>query len=114
MSSDGNIGPRRIRRHLWIGGPLLIAGSVASFLDRSYLGQVVAFFGFLSVFQALDRTSVSLAARGARDLGEGVEGLGSAEEMAEFRARARKIYLRTFVATLGLLLAGRAWLAWRP
>ena len=56
MDQACNIGSRGIKRRLWLGAPLVVIGVVASFLDRSFLGQVVAFFGFLSVFQAMDGT----------------------------------------------------------
>lgn len=59
MSDAGqvcNINVRGRKKRLILGVPLLVIGVVASFWSKSFLGQVVAFFGFLSVFQALDGT----------------------------------------------------------
>lgn len=56
MEKACNIGSRGIRRRFWLGVPLIAIGVVASFLDRSFFGQVIAFFGFLSFFQAQDGT----------------------------------------------------------
>lgn len=56
MERACNIGTKGIRRRFWLGVVLIVVGVLASFLDRSYLGQVVAFFGFLSFFQAQDGT----------------------------------------------------------
>jgi hypothetical protein len=51
-----NINPAGQKKRLVLGIPLVVIGTIASFVDRSFLGQVVAFFGFLSLFQALDGT----------------------------------------------------------
>ncbi len=112
--SEGNIGAKGIHNRLVIGVPLLIAGAIASFLNPSFLGQVVAFFGFLGIFQARDRTCVALAARGARNLDGNQELLRDTESIEYFQGRARKVYLKTFFATLVLMLAGRAWLYFGP
>lgn len=56
MSTACNINTRGRRRRLYLGVPLLVVGTIASFMDRSFLWQVVAFFGFLSLFQALEGT----------------------------------------------------------
>ena len=56
MENARNIGPRGARRRLWLGVPLIVIGVVASFVDRSFFGQVIAFFGFLSYFQAQEGT----------------------------------------------------------
>jgi hypothetical protein len=105
-----NIGERGIRQRLWLGAILVIGGVIASFLDRSFWGQVVQFFGFLSFFQGVDGTCVAMATRGARETDEGREMLGTVEEIEFFRRRARAVYLKTFLATLGVMIAGRAWL----
>lgn len=47
-----NIAPRGRRRRRAIGMVLITAGVVWSFLDRNFLANVLAFFGFLSWFQA--------------------------------------------------------------
>ena len=56
MGEACNINVRGRKKRLILGVPLIVVGVVASFLSKSFLGQVVAFFGFLSVFQALDGT----------------------------------------------------------
>ena len=58
---------------------------------------------------------MALASRGARESEDGTRSLLSdADDVAFFRKQARRIYAKTFFATLFLLLAGRAWLYWRP
>lgn len=108
----GNIGDNGVRKRLMIGVPLLVIGVAASFLSRSFLGQVVVFFGFLSIYQALDRTCVALAARGGRSVDGQLITLQNTEMVEHFQKRARRIYFKTFFSTLGVLLAGRAWLHW--
>lgn len=110
MENACNIGSKGIRRRMWLGLALITVGVVASFLDRSFLGQVVAFFGFLSFFQAQEGTCVGLAARGARETDEGKVLIEDPALAEHFQRRSRKIYLKSFAATLGVLLAGRAWL----
>jgi hypothetical protein len=56
MPDACNINVRGRKKRLILGVPLIVVGVAASFLSKSFLGQVVAFFGFLSVFQALDGT----------------------------------------------------------
>ena len=56
MADACNINSRGRKKRLILGVPLIVIGVVASFWSKSYLGQVVAFFGFLSLFQALDGT----------------------------------------------------------
>lgn len=109
---NANIGEQGVRKRWMIGIPLLAIGVVASFVSKSFLGQVVAFFGFLSIYQALDRTCVALAARGGRSVEGRVLPLKDTETIEHFQKRARRIYIKTFFSTLGLLLAGRAWLHW--
>ena len=52
MANTCNIGNQGLRKRFWLGAPLVVIGVIASFVSRSYLGQVVVFFGFLSVYQA--------------------------------------------------------------
>ena len=92
--------------------PLLVVGIVGSFLHKSFLSQVVAFFGFLSLYQALDRTCVAHAARGTRSIDGQVMALRDTALVEYFQKRSRKIYIKTFFSTLILILAGRAWLHW--
>jgi hypothetical protein len=47
---------------------------------------------------------VGLAARGSRQLGDEVETIEDAEELAQVRRQARRVYLKGFLAALGLLL----------
>ena len=111
MQGACNINVRGRQKRLILGVPLIIIGVVASFMSRSFLGQVVAFFGFLSVFQALDGTCVAMAARGALEAEDGSRRvLSDPEDVEYFRGRARRIYIKTFVATLALIVVGRAWL----
>jgi hypothetical protein len=105
-----NIGPAEIRKRLWPGCVLLVAGGIASFLTRSFFAQVVAFFGFLLVFQARDRVCVALADRGACNLDGTTRRLSDPETIDYFQKRARRIYLKSFLATLALLLVGRAYI----
>jgi len=52
-----------------------------------------------------------MASRGAREHEDGTRSLLSEpDDVAYFRKQARKIYAKTFFATLFVLLAGRAWL----
>ena len=53
---------------------------------------------------------MGLASRGARETENGRELIEDYDEVEFFRKRARRIYLKTFLATLGLLVVGRAWL----
>ncbi len=114
MAEACNISDRGRKKRLILGIPLILVGTIASFVDRSFLGQVVAFFGFLSVFQALEGTCVVMAQRGARELEDGTrELLNDSDDVAYFRKRSRGIYVKTFVATLLLILIGRSWLWFR-
>ena len=53
---------------------------------------------------------MGLAARGARETERGKEMITDPDEMAFFQKRAQRIYLKTFLATLAVMIAGRAWL----
>ena len=54
---------------------------------------------------------MGLAARGARETPDGRRVMiEDPDEMEFFKKRSRRIYLKTFLATLTVLLAGRAWL----
>lgn len=55
-----------------------------------------------------------MAARGGRELEDDTrELLTDPEDVAYFRKQARRIYLRTFLATLAVIIAGRGWLWYR-
>jgi len=107
-----NIGPEGRRKRLILAVPLLLIGVVASFLSRSFLGQAVAFFGFLTWYQSQEGVCVALAARGARNLddGAGNQLLQDEAEVEYFNRRSRRIYLKTFFSTLALMLVARAYL----
>jgi|GEM_PF-3022850 len=52
-----------------------------------------------------------MASRGSRENEDGTrEMLIDSGDVAMFRKRARSIYLKTFVSTLLVILAGRGWL----
>jgi hypothetical protein len=51
-----NIGPSGQRKRMIIAIPLIAAGIIGSFLSKSFVSQAVAFFGFLSYFQATGKT----------------------------------------------------------
>lgn len=102
-----NIGPGQRKRRLWIGIPLLAVGIIGSFLSKSFLSQMVAFFGFLSLFQADSGVCVFLAAGGVRNMDGGNETIQEPEEIAYFQKRSRGIYWKTFLATLVLILVSR-------
>ena len=54
-----------------------------------------------------------MASRGAREHEDGSRTiLSDPEDVSYFRKQARRIYAKTFFATLFVLLAGRAWLHW--
>lgn len=53
---------------------------------------------------------MGLAARGARETERGKEMITDPDEVAFFQKRAQRIYLKTFLATLAVMIAGRAWL----
>lgn len=53
---------------------------------------------------------MALAARGARETEHGRELIDDAEAADFFQRRARGVYLKAFVATLVVMVAGRAWL----
>lgn len=110
MDSACNIGRSQRRSRLWIGLPLLAAGTAASLLTPDWWPALLVFVGFLGLFQARAGTCVALAARGAAHLDAGSRVLQDPAEVAFFRKRARGIYARTVIATLALLLASRAWL----
>jgi hypothetical protein len=114
MAEACNISERGRKQRMILGIPLILIGTIASFVDRSFLGQVVAFFGFLSVFQAREGICVLMAQRGAREFEDGTRELLSEDEDIEFfRKRSRAIYIKTFIATLLLILIGRSWLWFR-
>lgn len=52
---------------------------------------------------------MGLAARGARETDAGRVLIDDPDQATFFQKRARGIYIKTFVATLILMLAGRGW-----
>jgi hypothetical protein len=53
---------------------------------------------------------VRLASRGLRDLGQGLERIQDADELATVRAQARRVLFRSFLVT-GLVMIGLLLLA---
>ena len=53
---------------------------------------------------------MGLAARGARETDRGREIIADSALIEFFQRRSRRIYLKTFLATLAVMLASRAWL----
>jgi hypothetical protein len=51
---------------------------------------------------------VALAARGSRKLGQAVEKIESADELAQVRRQARRVHLKSFLAAVILTLAALA------
>lgn len=109
-----NIGPQGRRKRLIAAVPLLLIGVVASFLSRSFLGQAVAFFGFLAWYQALDGVCVAHAARGSINLDDGLGRrlLEREQDIEHFGRQSRRIYFKAFFSTLALMLVARAYLYW--
>jgi hypothetical protein len=58
------------------------------------------FVGFLGIFQARARTCIALAAQGARNLDAGAEAVEDAAELEASRAEARRVLVRSAIATL--------------
>lgn len=102
-----NIGPGQRRKRLVVGLPLLIGGFLGSLFSANFIWQAVAFFGFLSLFQAQAGTCVVLAAAGARDMDQGKQAVGDPELIRFFQRQSRSIYMRSFIATLLLILIAR-------
>lgn len=107
-----NIGWKGRRQRYVIAAVLLTVGIVGSFLSKSFLSQVVAFFGFLSYFQAREGVCVAMAHRSARNMddGQGTVPLEESSHVAYFNQRARAIYMRAFFATFALIVVSRVFL----
>jgi hypothetical protein len=107
-----NIGWKGRRQRYVIGAVLLAVGIVGSFLSKSFLSQAVAFFGFLSFFQAREGVCVAMAHRSARNMddGQGTVPLEDADHIAYFNQRARGIYMKAFFATFALIVISRVFL----
>lgn len=107
-----NIGGKGRRQRYLIGAVLLAVGITGSFLSKSFLSQVVAFFGFLSFFQAREGVCVAMAHRSARNMDDGLGNvpLEDAGHIAYFNQRARAIYMKSFFATFALIVISRVFL----
>ena len=99
-----NIGPGQRRMRLLVALPFLLVGFVGSLLSSNFLWQAIAFFGFLSIFQAQAGTCVFLAASGTKNMDRGKEAITSQDELNFFQRQSRAIYARSFMATLILIL----------
>jgi len=102
-----NIGPGQRRKRLLVGLPPLLIGFVGSLLSPNFIWQVLAFFGFLSIFQAQTGTCVVLAAASSRDMDDGREPVRDPELIRFFQRQSRSIYMRSFIATFVLILIAR-------
>lgn len=102
-----NIGPRQRRRRAIFGWIFLPIGVVGSILSESFLWQAIAFLGFLGYFQAQMGVCVALASQGVRNLDDGNEALPDADSVGYFQRQARSVYVRSFLATLVLVLISR-------
>jgi hypothetical protein len=60
------------------------------------------FMGFLGIFQARARTCVALAAQGVCNMGAGAEVVQDRAELEASRAEARRVLVRSAVATLAV------------
>jgi hypothetical protein len=58
------------------------------------------FMGFLGIFQARARTCVALAAQGVRNMDAGAEAIQDRAELDASRAEARRVLVRSAIATL--------------
>jgi Inner membrane protein YgaP-like, transmembrane domain len=99
-----NIGGKQRRLRLIVGVPVLLVGFIGSLFNDNFFWQAVAFFGFLSIFQAQAGTCVFLAAAGARNMDYGKEAVSDPEQLSFFQRQSRTIYMRSFMATLVLIL----------
>jgi hypothetical protein len=103
-----NIGPRERRRRLRQGIVTLILGALLGVVMARAgvdpwwrLALVLPFWtGALGVSQAREETCVILAARGARNLDEGVEPVEDEGERRALRHRARLVYIQTSAAAV--------------
>jgi hypothetical protein len=78
-----------------MGLPLALRGASAPFF----------FVGSIGIFQARAHTCVALASRGIRDMDGGRERIDDAAELARVRDQARRVLVRSVIATL-VLTAG--------
>jgi hypothetical protein len=114
-----NIGPRERRRRLTRGiitlvlGALLGLAMVLTGVDRWW--RLVLFLPFwmggLGVHQARGKTCVVLAARGARNMDDGIEPVEDEQDRRVLRRQARLVYIQTSAAAivptaLGLIMPG--------
>ena len=105
-SCVANIGPRERNKRLGFGAVALVL-SVA--ISAIFVVEGVPpiwrltlfaplFAGALGFFQARDRTCVSLASRGLRDLDSGPQSIVDAGERAQIQRQARAVYVKAFVS----------------
>jgi hypothetical protein len=111
-----NIGARARRHHLIRGtgalaiGLLLDAALISAGLESRWFAALFVPFwlGARGLLQAQAATSVTLVARGARNMGTGETPVTDAQEALRFRAQARQIELESMLAATiltGLSLA---------
>lgn len=102
-----NIGAQQRRRRYMVGIPLLIVGVLGSFWTKSFLWQIIAFFGFLGWFQGQRGICVWLAAGGAEDQDDGKRLLEDPDLAEYFQKQSRRVYWKAAGATLILMLIAR-------
>jgi hypothetical protein len=108
-----NIGPVERRKRHRFGVAALALGVVVVWVARAQgmplwirgAAAVFFFLGFTGIFQARAHTCVALARHGARDMDGGPESIEDAEQLAAVRAQARRVLLRSVIATLAVTAA---------
>jgi hypothetical protein len=108
-----NIGPVERRKRHRFGVAALALGVVVVWVARAQgmplwirAGTAVFFFlGFTGIFQARAHTCVALASRGARDMDQGPERIDDAEQLSVVRAQARRVLVRSSIATIAVTAA---------
>ena len=91
---------------VWLGfGACVVAILVVrdASLPWYAIAAVPFFLGALGYFQSREQTCVFFAAIGQRDLDGGAERITDTGELARVHDQARRVWVRTLVATFGLL-----------
>jgi hypothetical protein len=108
MATVANIGlAERRKRHragviFVLLGVALVLTSWAGELPVALRAASAVFFfvGFVGLFQARAETCVALASRGVRDMDTGPEPIDDPAERADVRAQARRVLVRSALATV--------------
>lgn len=107
-----NIGPEERKKRFTIGSVTLAIGAamalyfVATGSPRPWRLLVLLPFwvGAVGLFQAREKTCVSLSARGLRNMDAGDEPMTNPAEVEQVRAQARKVHIESFVTAILLTL----------